>query len=38
MHLDKLTKEQVLELNIPTGAPLLYVFDSNGTIVEKKYL
>lgn len=38
MHLDNLTKEQVLELNIPTGAPLLYVFDSNGTIVEKKYV
>ena len=38
MHLDNLTKEQVLELNIPTGAPLLYVFDSNGTIIEKKYL
>jgi len=38
MHLDKLTKEQVLELNIPTGAPLLYVFDGNGTILEKKYL
>jgi 2,3-bisphosphoglycerate-dependent phosphoglycerate mutase len=38
MHLDNLTKEQVLELNIPTGAPLLYVFDANGTIVEKKYL
>jgi 2,3-bisphosphoglycerate-dependent phosphoglycerate mutase len=38
MHLDKLTKEEVLELNIPTGAPLLYVFDANGTIVEKKYL
>lgn len=38
MHLDNLTKEQVLELNIPTGAPLLYVFDSNGTIVERKYL
>ena len=38
MHLDNLTKEEVLELNIPTGAPLLYVFDANGTIVEKKYL
>ncbi len=38
MHLDNLTKEQVLELNIPTGAPLLYVFDVNGTIVEHKYL
>ncbi len=38
MHLDKLTKEQVLELNIPTGAPLLYIFDANGKILEKKYL
>jgi 2,3-bisphosphoglycerate-dependent phosphoglycerate mutase len=38
MHLDNLTKEQVLELNIPTGAPLLYVFDGHGTILEKKYL
>ena len=38
MHLDNLTKEQVLELNIPTGAPLLYIFDGNGTILEKKYL
>lgn len=38
MHLDHLTKEQVLELNIPTGSPLLYVFDDKGKIVEKKYL
>ena len=38
MHLDKLTKEQVLELNIPTGVPLLYLFGANGTIVEHKYL
>lgn len=38
MHLDNLTKEQVLELNIPTGVPLLYVFNVDGTIVERKYL
>jgi len=38
MHLDNLTKEQVLELNIPTGAPLLYVFDQNGKILEHRYL
>ncbi|MEW5800023.1 MAG: 2,3-bisphosphoglycerate-dependent phosphoglycerate mutase [Bacteroidota bacterium] len=38
MHLDNLTKEQVLELNIPTGVPLLYVFNTDGTIVERKYL
>ncbi len=38
MHLDGLTKEQVLELNIPTGAPLLYVFDKAGKIVEHRYI
>ncbi|MDD8019092.1 MAG: 2,3-bisphosphoglycerate-dependent phosphoglycerate mutase [Bacteroidota bacterium] len=38
MHLDNLTKEQVLELNIPTGVPLLYTFDAHGTVVEHKYL
>ena len=38
MHLDNLSKEQVLELNIPTGVPLLYTFDANGMIVEHKYL
>lgn len=38
MHLDNLTKEQVLELNIPTGVPILYHFDANGTIIERKYL
>jgi 2,3-bisphosphoglycerate-dependent phosphoglycerate mutase len=38
MKLDNLTKEQVLELNIPTGAPLLYVYDSKGNITEHRYL
>ncbi len=38
MRLDNLSKEQVLELNIPTGVPLLYVYDGKGTIVEHKYL
>jgi 2,3-bisphosphoglycerate-dependent phosphoglycerate mutase len=38
MHLDNLSKEQVLELNIPTGVPLLYQFDANGMIVERKSL
>jgi 2,3-bisphosphoglycerate-dependent phosphoglycerate mutase len=38
MKLDKLSKEEVLELNIPTGAPLLYVYDDEGNIVERKYL
>jgi 2,3-bisphosphoglycerate-dependent phosphoglycerate mutase len=38
MHLDNLTKEQVLELNIPTGKPLLYVFDDKGKVIERRYL
>lgn len=38
MQLDRLTKEQVLELNIPTGAPLLYEFDASGEVRERRYL
>jgi 2,3-bisphosphoglycerate-dependent phosphoglycerate mutase len=38
MKLDNLSKEEVLELNIPTGVPLLYVYDDQGNIVERRYL
>lgn len=38
MHLDQLTREQVLELNIPTGAPLLYEIDANGQVRDHRYL
>ena len=38
MKLDNLTREQVIELNIPTGVPLLYVYDEEGNIRERKYL
>ena len=38
MDLDQLTKEQVLELNIPTGIPIVYEFDSNMKILSKKTL
>lgn len=38
MQLDQLTREQVLELNIPTGAPLLYELDNNGTVLSHRYL
>src|SRR5574341_1103277 len=34
MELDTLSKEEVLELNIPTGVPLLYVYDKSGKIAE----
>jgi len=38
MHLDNLTREEVIELNIPTGVPLLYEFDAEAKPVSHKYL
>ncbi|MGH7256245.1 MAG: 2,3-bisphosphoglycerate-dependent phosphoglycerate mutase [Nitrospirales bacterium] len=38
MHLDRMTPEQVLELNIPTGAPLVYELDGAGKATQKHYL
>lgn len=38
MQLEQLTKEQVLELNIPTGAPLLYELDGTGNVLNHRYL
>jgi 2,3-bisphosphoglycerate-dependent phosphoglycerate mutase len=38
MDLDKMTEKEVLELNIPTGIPLVYDFDSKGNVLSKKYL
>ena len=38
MHLDGLTREQVLALEIPTGVPLLYEIDPAGEVYGKQYL
>ncbi len=38
MELDKLTKEQVLELNLATGVPIIYQLDPNLKILSKKEL
>ncbi len=38
MHLDQLSREEVLDLNIPTGAPLLYELDDQGQAVSHRYL
>ncbi len=38
MDLDKLTKEQVLELNLGTGIPIVYEFDKSLKILSKKEL
>ena len=38
MHLDGLSKEEILELNIPTGFPLVYELDENLKVIKKYYL
>jgi len=38
MHLDDLDREAVLELEIPTGKPLLYEMTSDGAVASKRYL
>jgi 2,3-bisphosphoglycerate-dependent phosphoglycerate mutase len=38
MFLDKMTKEQVLELNLATGVPLLYQIEKDGRVTGKSEL
>lgn len=38
MHLENMTKEQVLELNIPTGTPIVYEIGPELKILSKKIL
>jgi 2,3-bisphosphoglycerate-dependent phosphoglycerate mutase len=38
MELEQVSREQVLELNVPTGAPLLYELDKTGKVVDHRYL
>lgn len=38
MDLDSLSKEEVLELNIPTGVPIVYEFDGSAKILGKEIL
>jgi 2,3-bisphosphoglycerate-dependent phosphoglycerate mutase len=38
MHLDHLTREQVLELNLGTGVPIVYELDADGKVQEKQIL
>jgi 2,3-bisphosphoglycerate-dependent phosphoglycerate mutase len=38
MELDQLSKAEVLELNIPTGVPLLYELDDSGKVLSHRYL
>ena len=36
--LDKLSDKEIISVNIPTGVPLVYKFDNNFTVLNKKYL
>ncbi|MEC9006301.1 MAG: 2,3-bisphosphoglycerate-dependent phosphoglycerate mutase [Nitrospirota bacterium] len=38
MYLNQLAKEEVLELNIPTGTPLLFELSDSGKVLSHRYL
>jgi 2,3-bisphosphoglycerate-dependent phosphoglycerate mutase len=38
MHLDGLDHEEILELNIGTGVPLIYRLRTDGSVAEKRGL
>lgn len=37
-HLEQISKEEIMELNIPTGTPLVYELDDQMKVVSKRYL
>lgn len=37
-YFDSISDEDIVGVNIPTGVPLVYEFDSNFKVIEKKYL
>ena len=37
-YLEGLSSEEILNLNIPTGVPLVYEFDQDGKIIKKEFL
>jgi 2,3-bisphosphoglycerate-dependent phosphoglycerate mutase len=38
MHLDRLSREEVLELNLGTGVPIVYELDAEGNVQGKQIL
>jgi 2,3-bisphosphoglycerate-dependent phosphoglycerate mutase len=38
MYLEKMSKEEILKFEIPTGKPRLYRFDDQMNVVEKRYV
>jgi len=37
-HLDKISDEDIVKLEIPTGAPIHYLFDKKGNVISRKNL
>ncbi|MCC8190685.1 MAG: 2,3-bisphosphoglycerate-dependent phosphoglycerate mutase, partial [Planctomycetes bacterium] len=37
-YLDNLSDEAIVDVNIPTGVPLVYELDGKGTVIDKRYL
>lgn len=37
-HLDNISEQEIVELNIPTGIPLVYEFDDNLKVLNHRYL
>lgn len=37
-HIEKMTPEQIMEVNVPTGIPLLYELDQDLSFIRKEYL
>ena len=37
-HLDNISEQDIVELNIPTGIPLMYEFDENLKVLNHRYL
>ena len=38
MQFDKLSEDEIVELNIPTGIPLVYQFDKDMNVLDKRYI
>ena len=38
MKFEKLTPEEILKVNIPTGVPLVYTFDEDFNVLDKHYI
>lgn len=38
MHLEHLSPEEIMEVNLPTGVPLVYTLADDFSVVEKRYL